>query len=161
MRVREPDDRRNGVAVWRGRRSSSTLRARETGLNSQRCLRLADRIDILLQARLGRGIDLQRMLGDALYRRDVLLVCDAHRGDELAQLALEFRDAMAEVEAPPAATPSDRGHGSAPGGFMSSLFDGFRPSQPASSSLPPDDPAARTDAQRRARSWYSAARWRR
>lgn len=132
-------------------------------MNSRRCLQIADRIDVLLQARLGRGIDLQRMLGDPLYRRDVLLVCDAHRGDELAELALRFREASVAAEAvaeDPAPSPSDWG-GSTSGGFASSQSDAFRPSQPVSSSLPPDGAAAHRQLQRRARAWHALARWRR
>lgn len=134
-------------------------RARETGLNSQRCLRIADRIDVLLQQRLGCGIDLQRMMAEPAYRRDVLLVCDAHRGEELAALAQQFRAAQAASasEAPP---PAPWEHG-APGGIESSPFDASQPSEPASSSLPSDDPAARAELQRRVRAWYSPARWRR
>lgn len=128
-------------------------------MNSQRCLRIADRIDVLLQERLGCGIDLQRMMAEPAYRRDVLLVCDAHRGEELAKLARQFRDAAAEmVSGEPSPSPSDD---SAPGGIASSQFDASRPSDPASSTLPPDDPVARAELQRRARVWYSPARWRR
>ncbi|MDE2614430.1 MAG: hypothetical protein KGL78_13385 [Burkholderiales bacterium] len=132
-------------------------------MNSRHCLRIADRIDVLLQARLGRGIDLQRMLGDPLYRRDVLLVCDAHRGDELAELALRFREASVAAEAVaegPASSASDWGSPTS-SGIASSQFDTSRPSQPESSSLPPDDAAASGPLQRRARAWHALARWRR
>ena len=124
-------------------------------MNSRRCLKIADRIDVLLQVELGRGIDLQRMVAEPLYIRDVLLVCDAHRGHELADLARQYRAALAETPEPDpaeerAATPS--GWGAVTSGFVSSLFDAFRPSQPASS-LPPEtmDHATRAERDRRTR----------
>lgn len=139
-------------------------------MNPRRCLQIADRIDVQLQAKLARGIDLGRMLSDPLYARDVLLVCDAHRGEELATLAREFREAMAEApdaseasdasEAPPESRPASA-WSRATSDFMSSLFDVFRPSQPTSSTLPPADPAAQAELQRRAQAWYSPTRWRR
>jgi hypothetical protein len=62
---------------------------------------LAQRIHLLLRRELGQGIDVARTLADALYARDVLLVCDAMTGSELASLALQYRG----VE-PPAARAS-------------------------------------------------------
>ncbi len=53
---------------------------------------LAQRINTLLQRELAQGIDVQRMLAQALYARDVLLVCEAMRGSDLAGLAQQFRD---------------------------------------------------------------------
>ena len=65
-------------------------------MNARGCLKIADRMDVLLQAELGLGIDLQRMVGDTLYARDVLLVCEAYHGHELAELARQFRFAVDE-----------------------------------------------------------------
>ena len=135
-------------------------------MNSRRCLKIADRIDLLLQSELGRGIDLQRMVAEPLYTRDVLLVCDAHRGHELADLARQYRAALAETPEPDpaeerAATPS--GWGAVTSGFMSSLFDTFRPSQGAPSLSPETlDQASRAEHERRARQGgLLPARWRR
>jgi len=99
-------------------------------VNPRRALRIADRIDALLHQELGQGIDLQRMMAEPLYARDVLLVCDAYRGHELAELAREFR--AAQLEAPPegdaASDFGEGGPGPRPPGFISSLFGAFRSS---------------------------------
>jgi hypothetical protein len=140
-------------------------------MDTPRCLNIADRIDALLQVELGTGIDRQRMLSDALYARDVLLVCDAHRGHPLAALARDFRAAAAEVPVEAAAPtpapapdpmppepPPPSGWGGGSSRFMSSLLDAFRPSR-----LPPDDaePPAPAEPPPRTRPWYSPSRWRR
>lgn len=65
-------------------------------MNHARLLRIANRIHLLLMRDLGQGIDVQRMLREPLYRRDVLLVCDAFIGSDLASLAQHFRSAQAE-----------------------------------------------------------------
>ncbi len=132
-------------------------------MNARRCLTIADRMDVLLQAELGLGIDLQRLVGDALYARDVLLVCDAFHGHELADLARQFRAALDEAPAQDDAAPAAAaGWGARSSGFMSSLLDAFRPSQP-STTLPPEtlDEATRADHARRGRSWGLRGRWRR
>jgi hypothetical protein len=121
-------------------------------MNSRRCLEIADRIDALLQDELGRGIDLQRMVAEPLYRRDVLLVCDAHRGHELADLARQYRAALAGTPEPDAAeerAAAPSGWGAMTSGFVSSLWDAFRPSQPTSS-LPPEtlDQASRAESEK-------------
>jgi hypothetical protein len=59
---------------------------------------IANRMHLLLRRELGQGIDVVRTLAEPLYARDVLLVCDALPGSELASLALQFRAA----EPPPA-----------------------------------------------------------
>ena len=61
-------------------------------------LKLASRIDKLLQRELDEGIAPQRMVADGLYARDVLLVCDALVGSELQSLASLFRKAAAAPE---------------------------------------------------------------
>ena len=58
-------------------------------------LKIAQRIDTLLREELGEGIDAQRLVDDALYARDVLLVCDAMRGSDLLLYARMFRKAAA------------------------------------------------------------------
>lgn len=75
-------------------------------MNARRCLKIATRIGALLEQEIGLGVDAQRMLTERLYMRDVLLVCDAHRGGELAELATWFRRSAAEM--PTEATADDR-----------------------------------------------------
>ncbi len=60
-------------------------------------LQLANRIRLTLLRDLEHGIDVQRLLDEPLYARDVLLVCDAMPGSELASLAALFRDAARGV----------------------------------------------------------------
>jgi hypothetical protein len=132
-------------------------------LNARRCLKIADRMDGLLQAELGLGIDLQRLVGDALYARDVLLVCDAFHGQELAELARQFRRALDEPPPQEGTAPAAAaGWGARSSGFMSSLRDAFRPSQP-STTLPPEtlDEATRADHARRGHTGGLRSRWRR
>jgi hypothetical protein len=76
-------------------------------MNARRCLKIATRIGSLLEQEVGLGVDAKRMLTERLYMRDVLLVCDAHRGSELSELATWFRRSAAEA-------PDD---GIAPSGF--------------------------------------------
>ena len=61
-------------------------------------LKIAQRINLLLQRELAQGIDVPRMLAQPLYARDVLLVCDAVRGSDLALLAQQFRDCGDDVQ---------------------------------------------------------------
>jgi len=65
-------------------------------MNTRRCLKVADRMNSLLINELQQGVDRERMIADPLYARDVLLVCDAFRGADLASLAQHFRAAAAE-----------------------------------------------------------------
>jgi hypothetical protein len=53
--------------------------------------RIAQRIAALLARTLDAPVDVQRLLDDARYARDVLLVCDAHPGSDAASLAMHFR----------------------------------------------------------------------
>lgn len=117
---------------------------------------LAERMNLLLQQAVGCGVDAQRMLHDPLYARDVLLVCDAHRGSELAALAQQYRalneaaplpgrSAAARSVRPDAPADGRRAAAPAPAltparapardGTLSSFFGRFRPSAPAT--LPP------------------------
>lgn len=66
---------------------------------------LAERIDRLLVHAIGIGIDPQRLLGDALYRRDVLLVCDAIDDAAGPQLAAALRADLGLAD-PSAAHPA-------------------------------------------------------
>jgi hypothetical protein len=144
-------------------------------MNTRQCLALAERMDSLLRASLGCGVQPQRMLTDALHARDVLLVCDAHAGSELQALARDWRAARADGDAasvlpgagsaasvasagsaaqgqaqgtrsapggrPPAAPAQARagaapaarsGRAAPPDAGLSSFFDRFRASGPAS-----------------------------
>ena len=56
-------------------------------------LEIAARIHHLLLRDLGQGIDIDQMLRLERYARDVLLVCDAYKGEELAELARKHNDA--------------------------------------------------------------------
>jgi hypothetical protein len=91
-------------------------------MNPRHCLEIAQRIDAQLTLSLGQGIAAPRMLADALYARDVLLVCDALREEgELAALARRFRAAALAPDAEPEAAvrPSS---GFSASRFLSSFF---------------------------------------
>ena len=60
-------------------------------------LQLATRIHRLLLREIGHDIEVQRLLADARYARDVLLVCDAVPGGELVALASLFRMATSSA----------------------------------------------------------------
>ena len=83
-------------------------------------LKIARRIGALLEPEIGVGVDSQRMLDDPRYARDVLLVCDAHVGHELAQLASWFRRCASA-----AATAAESG--SDADDFIISFFDALGP----------------------------------
>jgi hypothetical protein len=105
--------------------------ARQTDwiMDKHRCLKVALRISARLQSELGEGIDAQRMVTDALYQRDVLLVCDALAGTEAQSLAASFRRAWA-LEKPQPLLRAPLGIGN----LLNALFG---PTAPP----PPDDPA--------------------
>ncbi|MFY9511414.1 MAG: hypothetical protein WAQ05_10635 [Rubrivivax sp.] len=111
-------------------------------MHTARLFRIANRIHLLLLKELGQGIDVQRMVNQRLYARDVLLVCDARPGSDLASLAQHFRDTRATL----AETPPPRAPDSGFGHTLSSLFGhDFELSQPWADSsfrLKPPQPAA-------------------
>ncbi|MBP6765569.1 MAG: hypothetical protein KA141_11260 [Rubrivivax sp.] len=112
-------------------------------MNTRRCLKIADRINALLLRELRQGIDRQRMVAEPLYARDVLLVCEAFPGSDLASLAKHFRAAAAEVAETPSsssATPS----GFSASRFLSSIFGPLSTLDP-----PPEKPAGD-----KRRSWF-------
>ncbi|HSM22160.1 MAG TPA: hypothetical protein VK876_08130 [Rubrivivax sp.] len=81
-------------------------------MNTRHCLKIADRMNALLLTELGQGVDGLRMVAEPLYARDVLLVCDAMPGTELAELARHFRVAATEQAQPRAeASPPAAGTG--------------------------------------------------
>jgi hypothetical protein len=65
------------------------------------CSNLAYRMHFALRRWLGCAVDVQRMVGDPRYARDVLLVCDASKDAELIELARRFRRAARAAEAAP------------------------------------------------------------
>lgn len=101
-------------------------------------LLLARRIDAGLERQLGMGIELPRLLGSALYARDVLLVCQAYPDTELPELALQFRVASAGAAAANTSAPAS----------------GFDSSTPADSA---PGGAERPDS--RARRWHNPSSW--
>jgi hypothetical protein len=56
-------------------------------------LQLAKRIHQMLLREIDHAIEVERLLADPRYARDVLLVCEAVPGGELAPLAALFREA--------------------------------------------------------------------
>ena len=87
-------------------------------MKTARCLQIADLVHEALRREFGQGIDSRRMVAEPLYARDVLLVCDALPGSDLARLAQQYREAAAEAPAARAAAieapPSPTGPGGAP-----------------------------------------------
>ena len=113
-------------------------------MDASRRFRIANRIGLLLRREFGEGIDCQRMVADPLYARDVLLVCDASPGSDLASLAQHFRAAAVE--------PADPGAG--PG------FDADASGFGATAVIPDTGPGAVPPAvPEPVRRWYSPARW--
>ena len=90
-------------------------------MNTRRCMKIAGRINALLVREMGQGIDPARMLAEPLYTRDVLLVCEALPGSELAELARKFRQALVALEADHDAR-AGQPSGFSPSRFLNSLF---------------------------------------
>ncbi len=63
-------------------------------------MQMAARMHALLLRELGQGIDIEQMLNSERYARDVLLVCAAYKGSELAALAQDYRHALPQPPAP-------------------------------------------------------------
>ncbi len=64
-------------------------------------MQLAQRIHQLLDKEIEHAIELERLLADPRYARDVLLVCEAVPGVELRALAALFREASASEPGAP------------------------------------------------------------
>jgi hypothetical protein len=111
---------------------------------------LAHRIHLLLRRELGQGIDVVRTQADPLYARDVLLVCDAMPGSELASLAQRFRAAE------PPATPAPAGDAVTPSHWPQVHSDFGAPTAAGQDSEPPQ-PLVGNPAPHR--HWLSPARW--
>jgi len=70
-------------------------------------LQIAQQLHALLQRELGHAIEIERLLGEPRYARDVLLVCDALPNTELRALAALFRGELPPaVASAPTAVPS-------------------------------------------------------
>jgi hypothetical protein len=124
-------------------RTAAHTPLRIVAMNNARRLQIANRIHLHLLRELNQGIEVGRFLAEPLYARDVLLVCDAMPGSDLASLAQHFRTASAErIEAPGRASDFGRD---------SSGFDHSRPAPEvdAETAAPPVG----------ARHWYSPSRW--
>jgi hypothetical protein len=105
---------------------------------------IATRIDMGLRRQLGEGIDPYRALRDAVYARDMLLVCDALAGTDLPLLARQFRAAGEHMAAERRA-----GHHAGPPQAWAADTSGFGVSQPPAAAIGEPSPRA---------SWW--ARWR-
>ena len=75
-------------------------------MHHPRRAQIANRIHLALMRELGQGIDLKKMLHNALYARDVLLVCQAYPGSELQQLGRQFVQVTRDEAQSDASRPS-------------------------------------------------------
>lgn len=121
-------------------------------MNTRRCMKIAGRINALLVREMGQGIDPARMLAEPLYARDVLLVCEALPGTELAELAPRFRQAQQAVEADQEARDSQPS-GFSPSRFLNSLF-GNSTGSPSHTLDTPETPNDQGRAAKPSRSWF-------
>ena len=64
-------------------------------MHTPHCLRIAQRMHLLLRREIGAAVDPQRMLHEPHYAREVLLVCEALPRTELPELAAFYRRAEA------------------------------------------------------------------
>lgn len=122
---------------------------------------IAHRIHDLMLGEIGHGIQIERLLGDARYARDVLLVCDACLGSELMALAAMFREVTAAMPAHLAERHEPPGHATQANDWARDT-SGFGLTQPPPLTLDPrgrDDSGLEHGAVERRRSWLD--RWRR
>ena len=91
-------------------------------MHTRHCLKVADRIHLLLVREIGQGLDRQRMLKEPLYARDVLLVCDALHATDAPFLAGHFRRAAASVDEAEQAALLNKGRGFSVSDWFHSLF---------------------------------------
>ena len=80
-------------------------------------LQLAQRIHKLLVKEIEHAIEVERLLADPRYARDVLLVCEAVPGVELGALAALFREASASQPGPVSHAPQANEWGRDTSGF--------------------------------------------
>ena len=119
-----------------------------TTMNTRHCLKIVSRMNMLLLHELGEGVDPVRMLAEPVYALDVLLVCDAMRGTELAELAARFRRALAGAKADRAAGHTAGRPAFSASRFLNSIFGA--PSE--LDALPPGAAASS------GRGWFARAR---
>lgn len=124
---------------------------------SPKLIQIAQRIRQDLIREIDHEILIERLLDDARYARDVLLVCDAMVGGDLPALATMFREASAAL--PPDAQPAGsqrpgRTHQPNDWSRDTSGFGVTQPPQLTPEPLP--EPPARVE---RRRPWLD--RWRR
>ncbi len=106
-------------------------------------MQLAQRIHQLLLREIDHAIEVERLLADPRYARDVLLVCEAVPGGELVPLAALFR----EASRPTAGQPDEPGHAPQPNDWSRDT-SGFGVSQPPP--MPNTVPGAMPGGSRRA-----------
>jgi hypothetical protein len=111
---------------------------------------IAQRIDLHLRRQLGEAVDMRRALNDVVYRRDLLLVCDAMKGTELPLLARQFRVAGERYEAERQHFERAGRHAGPPQDWGADT-SGFGVSQPL--------PLAEPETRHPKLSWFSPSRW--
>jgi hypothetical protein len=116
-------------------------------------LQIATKIHFFLMRELGKGIDVEKMLQQPRYARDVLLVCDACRGTELADLANAYRQVRKLYDRLETTRPGSPGHTQRPTDWSRNTT-GFGVSRPLDDSQPPDTGSPPPEG----RSWLQ--RWR-
>ena len=104
-------------------------------------LQIATKIHFFLMRELGKGIDVEKMLQHPRYARDVLLVCDACRGTELAELASTYRQVKKLYDRLEASRANSPGHAQHPTEWSRNTT-GFGVSRPMEDTQPPADPEA-------------------
>ena len=132
----------------RGTRAQTVMQI----MNTRRCLKIAGRINTLLVREMGQGIDPARMLAEPLYARDVLLVCEALPGSELAELATQFRQSLLALAADHDAR-AGQPSGFSPSRFLNSLF-GHSTGSPASTLDAPEALKRSKAPTKASRSWF-------
>ena len=119
-------------------------------------IQIAQRIRQDLLREIDHEIEIARLLDDARYARDVLLVCDALLGCDLPALAIMFREASQGLPAGPVPVGSRPGRTAQPNEWGRDT-SGFGLSQPPP--LGPEHPAERAAQAERRSAWLD--RWRR
>ena len=90
-------------------------------MHTRHCLKIADRIHVLLVREIGQGLERQRMVREPRYARDVLLVCDALRHTVAPLLARHFRRSAASPDEAELAA-ARKASGFSASRFLNSLF---------------------------------------
>lgn len=120
-------------------------------------IQIAQRIRQDLLREIDHEIEVGRLLDDARYARDVLLVCDALLGCDLPALASMFREATQSLPPVHAQPGSARPGRTAQPNEWGRDTSGFGVTQPPA--LVPEHPGERAAQAERRRAWLE--RWRR